>query len=200
MRLVSKAKFAKMAGVSKPAISKALRPDKNGSSRLETYAETGKIDADSALSQAYLKNAPDQRLYAVKSSVPSDQPVEQSRTITNAVTEVQKAQRKRLDVDRKLKEDQHLLLEWKIVKQRGEYVSFESINKTIMVFLDRWLSENERGFAAKFDEIDRDLRSGNKERLKIKQDFIDWLRERAHIAKTKTCEQLREMAKEQSKK
>jgi len=200
MNLVSKAKFARMAGVSKPAITKALRPDKNGSARLETYAETGKIDADSAIAQAYLKNPSDQRLQAVKSGVPSGQPVKQSKAITNAITKVQDAQKKRLDVDRKLKEDQHLLLEWKICKQRGEYVSFESVNKMIMVFLDRWLSENERGFAAKFDEIERDLTTGNKERIKIKQEFVDWLRERAHIAKIAACDQLREIAKKQSQK
>ncbi len=49
MNLLTKGDFAKLTGVSAPAISKALRKDSSGNSRLETFQGTSKIDVGTGI-------------------------------------------------------------------------------------------------------------------------------------------------------
>ena len=197
MNLMTKSQFAEHCGKGKSAISNALKQG-----RLETFQDTGKINPNSPKSQKFLATThPSQKnTIALATSGSVEEP---DQDLRKAGKKVLLAQEKKIIEEAALKEQQRIEKEIKNAVRLGELVEISAINESIMMFIDRWLSENERGFNGKYLEFKRlvlDVEDGKKSDNEVRSIFKDWFLERAHIAKTTTTEKLREIQNEQGRK
>lgn len=196
MNLLTKGEFAKLVGVSAPAISKALRKDSSGNSRLECYRGTEKIDVDCPLSQAFINNISRQRQTNVP-SIPngSDENlrVTTNENLSDAVTKVQLAQAQKIIEEAEFKKQQRVEKELKNAVRRGELIEVKIIKESVMMFIDRWLNTNKRVFSSFFDEMQNKILAQGEKCPELKREFQNKMEEAAREAKEITCQKLEEI-------
>lgn len=193
MTILTKREFAELAGVKVPAIYKAVK-----AGRLSHYQESNKIDTDSRQAQDYLNNIPTQRQPTVNKSLvesaTNGETQEQDEGLKKAGTKVLNAQAKKIIESAEREKQQRIKLELQNAFARGQMVAIDAIEQSIMLWMDRWLSENERGWNGKYLEFKRlilEVEEGKLSDNEVRQLWKDWFMERAHIAKTSTTEKLR---------
>ncbi len=203
MNLLTKGDFAKLTGVSAPAISKALRKDSSGNSRLETFQGTSKIDADAPLSKSYRENIGYQRknnvpvVPGVPGVIVSD---ESNEDLTKAITKTQLAQVQKIIEAAELTKQKRIEKELKNAVRRGELVEVEAIEQTLMMWIDRWYNTNKRIFSAFFDEMQRTILARGENCPELKREFLNKLESAADEAKNTTCDKLEEIQIDQGKR
>ncbi len=197
MNLQTQTEFSKLAGVSKMAISKAIKAE-----TLRYFPGTKKIDPGDALSQAYLNNPSISRISANKAkNLPAQgEPVQQSDDVEQTIVDVNKAQIQKIIEEAELKRQQRIKVQLQNATRRGELVELKAIEKLIMMFYDRWLNTNKRRFNGKFDELKRDLDKGEKSDAEIKRDLNNSFENWANEAKETSCELLIQIQEGQGKK
>lgn len=200
MNLLTQKQFAELAGVSSPAIGQARKKK-----RLEHYQGTKEYDTDSPLNRAFLETIPKERLNKPAVIPPKNGEVspEIGANLGEAITEVQHAHAKKLIEEAELKKQQRIEKELKNAVRRGELVELEKINQSLMMYIDRWHNENERGWKAKYQELKRLIQKvsdGQASDNEVRKIFSDWFMERTHIAKTETVRRLQEITIEQGRK
>jgi transcriptional regulator with XRE-family HTH domain len=160
LKLLNQTEFAKLAGVSKMAISKALNPKNGKEPKLDYYNGTKKIDADSVKARSYLENIPPVRLthkIDVRKAVPQNiEGLPATEEFGKALTKTQKAQAQKIIEEAELKKQMRIEKEMKNAVRRSELIELGAVNTVIMTWFDRWLHANKRGFNASFDEFLRD--------------------------------------------
>ena len=155
MSFLSAAEFSRLAGVTQMAISKALNPKDGKEPRLDYYKGSKKIDTDSVKARAFLDNINPNRggAKAVAPISLSSPSATASEGLTQALTRTQENQAKKLAEEAELKKQQRIEKELKNAVRRGELIELAAVNQMIMVWFDRWLQSNKRGFNASFDDF-----------------------------------------------
>lgn len=194
MELISKSKFADLAGVSMPSISKALRIG-----RLETYNGTKKIDVSSPLAQAYLNNIPSQRA-EVLSVVPTvqEQP-EITPDIEKIVIEAGKAE-KQLKIERAKKTKQERIkVELQNATRRGELIEQTAVETSIMMSYDRLLNNLRRMSGSFYDEMERKILMAGQSSPELKREWNNELEKMMDEAKNDVCDKLETIQNDQAR-
>jgi hypothetical protein len=197
MNLKSQTAFADLANVHKSSITRAI---KKGD--LELYAATKKIDADSALSRAYLENPSHQRQTPVNVAqgiIKRNGERESSKGLEEATVKAIQASEKKQIEEAELKKQQRIEKELKNAVRRSELVEMEAVETMLMMFLDRWLNTNKRRFNSFFQDLKRDILEGKRPDSEIKREYNNEFESWAHDAKTATVKLLREIEIQQAK-
>ena len=197
MNLITQKQLADLAGVSSPAITKARKKD-----RLEYYRGTKVYDTDSPLNRAFLETIPKERLNK-PAVIPTNGEVMTDgigRDLGEALTEVQHAQAKKLIEEAELKKQQRIEKELRNAARRGELVELESINISLMTFLDELLNTNKRYFNAAYDKIVRETLTKGEKVEGLKQDFLNEMELSADEAKQTVVKKLTEIQIDQAKR
>lgn len=212
MQLLTKSQFAKHCGKDPSAISHALRKGK-----LETFQETGKINPNSPLSQKFKATVGKGQKDLITGITGINGEIEpgSSKDLTKAAVGVVLAQEQKIIEEAELKKEQRIDKQLKNAYTRGELVSIEAINQTIMTWFDRWLSSNKRGWNGSFDEFmrgafkifenevkanDPDFTPHEITRPEHKQKWINRFESWADDGKKTSVEKLKEIQIEQGKK
>lgn len=196
MNRLTQKQFADLAGVSSQAIGKARK-----NKRVEYYHGTKEYDTDSPLNRAFLQNIPKERLNKPAVIPPKNGEVEEfGEDLGKALTEVQKAQAKKLVEEAELKKQQRIEKELKNAVRRGELVELKSINESIMTFLDELLNTNKRYFNAAYEKIVRETLTKGAKVEGLKQEFLNEMELSADEAKQIVVKKLKEIQIEQAKK
>ncbi len=151
MNLLIKSKFAKWAGKSAPAVSKALKQG-----RLELFQDTDKINTGSPKSQAFkstIGNGQKNIIPTVTGQVINPDAPEPNENLEKAGENVLNAQAQKTVEESALKKQQRIKEEIKNANRMGEVVRLNSINTMIMTWFDQWLSTNKRRFNGSVDEF-----------------------------------------------
>ena len=197
MNLLTKSAFAKWAGKSAPAVTKALKQG-----RLELFQDTGKINIGSPKSQAFksvIGNGQKNIVpLATGKLVNSDQETEPSEDLKNEGVKVLQTQKKKINEELGLKREQRIKEQIKNAVRLGEVVSLDSVNTMIMTYLDKWLSTNKRRFNGSFDEFERMILA-DKPKSEIKRAWAVKFEEWQHEGNEETMKRLSEIQEVQSK-
>lgn len=193
MNLLTKTAFAKWAGKSGAAVSKALKKG-----RLETFQDTGMINAGSPKSQEFAKTiGKGQKNLPVVPSGEIMQP-DDSGDLTNVSIEVSKAHEKKLTEEAGFKEQQRIEKEMKNQYRRGQLVALKAIEETIMLFFDKQLNINKRYFSAGYDRIVRETLAKGEKVEGLKQEFLSEMEKSADEAKHEAMDKLIQIGKDQA--
>ncbi|NIA28319.1 MAG: hypothetical protein GWP06_00225 [Actinobacteria bacterium] len=186
--------FADRLGVSAASISKARNPKNGKPPTLQYWKETGKIYIDDPLTQAFIKNPTRQRLKgsAIVQPKTNGETISQSDIITQAIE-------KKAIEEALLKEEQRKHKQLTNAILRGEYVKIESINQSIMMFLDKKLNTDKRYFSAIYDEIVRETLAKGEKIEGLKQKFLNEMELAADESKNTVCDKLEEIQTGQAK-
>ena len=207
MNLLTQIKFAELAGVSSPAITKARK-----NNRVEYYQGTKEYDIDSPLNKSFLSTIPKERLNKLVVTEVT-KPGEKSEKLENASEMVLLATEKKIIEEAEFKEQQKIEKQLKNAYTLGEHVKIESIETTIMTWFDSWLNTNKRRFNGSFDEFirmafmlfeneqgskDPDFKPHDLSRSEIKRKWVNDFEKWQHEGNKEATKRLLEIQKEQS--
>lgn len=210
MNLLTKSQFAKECGKDPSAISHALRKGK-----LEEFQDTGKINPNSPLSQKFKVTVGKGQKDLITGITGVTVETESSEDLTKAAVSVALAQEQKIIEEAELKKQQRIDKELKNAYTRGELVSLEAINQSIMMFWDRQLSTMKRGFNANFDNLKRqflqlfeneqnqnddNFTQHNVSSSEIKRELNNLFESWIHEGKETSCEKLKEIQIDQGRK
>lgn len=195
MNLLIKAAFAKWAGKSAPAVTKALKKG-----RLELYKDTDMINTGSPKSQAFKTKIGHGQKNIIATVPAEESETESGEDLKDAGKKVLGAQQKKLKEEGGYKKQQRIEKELKNAYTRGRLIAEDAIEKSIMMFLDRWLTTNKRVFSAMYDDMQRTILAAGEKQPELKRNFLNQLEGAADEAKTKTVELLREIQIDQGRR
>lgn len=193
MNLLIKAAFAKWAGKSAPAVTKALKKG-----RLELYKDTDMINTGSPKSQAFKTKIGHGQKNII--ATVTETGTESDEDLKKAGKKVLGAQQKKLGEEGEFKKQQRIEKELKNAYTRGRLIAEDAIEKSMMMFLDRWLTTNKRVFSAMYDDMQRTILAAGEKQPELKRNFLNQLEGAADEAKTKTVEILRDIQIDQGQR
>lgn len=198
MNLITKKEIAQLAGVSAPAISKAI---KDG--RLECYQGSKQIDTDSPLARAYLNNIPLQRQNNVP-SLPGQQQANvdsgpNNDDLTQAVIKVQNAEALNKVEAAEFKRQQRIEKEMKNAVRRSDLLNYKKVDQYIFLYLDKLHSNLERLATSVLDDMSEKILESGSVRPEHRQIWKDAVKKSIHESVEQVKKRLKEIMDDQAR-
>jgi len=195
VQLIQKSKLAQLAGVSKAAITKALKND-----RLKEYNGTGEIDLHSPLTKAFLKQIPKERLqgknltkYVEQQSggVLSPEILEtlKDANTAEAVLKTEKAKREK---------EARIKLQQQNTVRRADLFTRDSV-MTLMLYIDKLHNNLRRLSGGFFDEMQQKILATGKPTPDLKQRWNDEIENTIDTAKNDVADLIEQIEIDQSR-
>ena len=189
MKLMFQNKFAELAGISAPAVSKAIREK-----RLECYHGTKKINRDCPLSKAFLNNISPQRMSSAleKNIKASDitYPGEESADNEGSDDVSQETKEDYGKQRTKLSKEQTIKLKLQNAQTRGELMQDSLVEEYLFLYLDKLHSTLDRMGSAALTDIGRKILTAGDIKPEHRQAWKDLVKGVVHGAKLEIMERL----------